>query len=258
MPAPIINTIKDLVENIDVNTDGIDILPVCHTSRWDVLINEIIPNGNELGPIYNGDYNEDLLFFFYGKAKYIPEKDFKNEFKAYHPFTLVYDIKDKLQEIHRLVVFDSGGYDRYKTLIKLKHFELKDCDEEKLKRLITIFFKNNENYLKGKLTPLLNPKDYPFCGALKDYCKIGVTINQHDDTEYGEQAVTFEIQFKEFTFKDSLIAAVIPDTVLTSDISREQCKRVFGEKKIVAYETNTQAKSYYNMSDKVKDELYTI
>jgi len=256
MPNSIINSLKDLTEKIDIKTEDINILPACHTSSWKKLVDEIIPSGNVLKPTLNTDYDEELLFFFYGKAKYIPNEDLKDEYKADHPFTLIYNIENKLSKIHRLVVFDSGGFPRYNIDISRKHFELKDCTAEKLKRLISIFFKNNKNYIEGTMSPTLQPNDYPVCGVLNAYCKIGKKINEKENTDYGEQAITFEIQYKEFDFKDSLIAVCIPDTVLSSDISKEQCKMVFGDKKLITYKTDTKAKSYYNMSDTIKYELY--
>ena len=256
MPEPIINTIKDLVEHSDIELKEDTILPICHTSRWDILINDIIPNGNKLRPTEENDYGEELLFFFYGKAKYIPENDVKNIYEVYDPFTLVFNLKDNVREIHRLVVFDSGGFPKYKIGIRREHFELIDCDENILKKLVTIFFGNNDNYLDGKMSPVLNPSDFPFCGAFKEYCILGENVNKtQKPTEYGEQAITFEIQFKEFKLDESLVAAVIPDIAFSSEASKKQCRTVFGDIKFEPYTTDTQIKSYINMSDKVKEKI---
>lgn len=260
MQNSIINTLDDLVESYEINENeielnNIEILPVCHTSRWQTLVNEIIPNGNRLRPQTNKNYNEELLFFFYGKAKFLPENEVKNEYKSNHPFTLVYNINNNINDIHRLVIFDSGGYPKYKISTILNHFELTNCTEEKLKKLISIFFKSNKNYISGNLTPSLDPKDFPGCGVLTDYCKIGLAIKS-GDTDYGEQAVTFEIQYKDCTFNDSLIAAFVPDIMWSSEKSKEQCKKIFQNKEIIPYKVSTQVYSYCNMSSEIIKKFY--
>ncbi len=256
MIRPLIKSITDIVEYVDVKINDVEILPICHTSRWDKLINDINISESELRARKNDDYDEKLLFFFYGKAKYIPSEDVKNEYKKYPPFTLIYDLNDKIEEIHRLVVFDSGGYKRYKIEIDLKQFEIKNCSSDKLKKLITIFFKNNENYLNGQMTPNIDPEHFPLCGALHEYCRLGDDIkNKRHDLEYGEQAITFEIQFTNFHLHEKLLTAVIPDTYLSSDSSKEQFAALFGNKKVVPFPTDTQIHSYHNMSNTVKEEI---
>lgn len=258
MSKKIINTITDLIESIPLEADEIKILPICHTSKWDKLIYDIIPNNNKLKPIEDKTYKEDLLFFFYGKAKYIPENDISNEYpdSESNPFSLIYCLDEKVEKIHRALVFDSGGFERYETKAKLNHFEFKIKDANTLKKAIKLFFTNTTNYINGKMNRTFNYEDYPLCAALREYCVIGDTINNNQKRKHGEQAITFEIQFKDcFNLHDSLIAAVVPDIALSTPTAEEQCSLLFSGKPMVPYNVDVMVKSYFNMFDTVKEEI---
>lgn len=247
-------SIGDLLKSIDIGIDDLKLLPICHTRPLDEILNVVIVEP-KLKPQKSKDYSDtDLIFFFYGKAKYIPDEDVKNIFGSSPPVTLIFDL-DK--NIKRFVCFDSGGYKLYEMeKLDRKHFEIENCEPDLIKKYVKIFYKTNKNYLNKKFNYSLEAKIYPLCRALEELYRLAKDVKARKKSiKYGEQAFTIEIQFDE-EFNLTPKVAVVPISIVSSKFGRDQLKSLFNDTELVDYNNNgVIIQSYLNMSTAVKEKI---
>ena len=249
MPVETIATIKDLLMSLDINIDDIKTLPICFT-RTHEQISNIVAKRENLIPQKSEDYDEDLLFFFYGKAKYIPIDQVETIYMDNDPITLIYSIK---KPIRRFVCFDSGGYERYNMGdLDRSHFEIENCEIDLIKKYIKTFYESNNGYVDKRFIKILKKSHYPLCKALHGLYRLA---NIEGKVPYGEQAFTIEIQFdEEFELDPDVVVA--PMKLLSSDAGREQMKSTFNNAEMEVYKDEVEVVfSYYNMGNVVKDTI---
>jgi hypothetical protein len=131
----------------------------CHTTDGFALRGLIA--AGQFTPRHCDVFNEDLLYFFYGRPAFRRSEQDQIGQSARAPVVVIF-APDLIHEGRRIFPFDSGAFgDRYKNWVHrdmtLQDFEL-SCDEGVPQRHVTAFFKNNSNYLKLTMTP--PPKPY--------------------------------------------------------------------------------------------------
>lgn len=152
-----VKSFEELVQEYAIQGDHISSLPFCHTTTVGFLLS-ILRHGLESKKPCK-EYNELLLYFFYGKPSYITEDEVEN-FSQNPPITLIYEISPPdSSKIKRLLPFDSGGYTRYKmpqgftrelySIENNKGSTTETTALDMLKGMIKLIYKTNEQYLQN-------------------------------------------------------------------------------------------------------------
>lgn len=154
-------------------------------------------------------FNEDLLYFFYGRPAYRYGKDGVNcSQKAYHPLCLVFELKD-LECIDRVYPFDSGGFNYYKDFINtrspLDYFEL-ERSIEGINDLISFFYKSSSDYYDCCPKPI-DSSSFELAFELESYYGM---ITQGGITADDERNSAIEIQTKNKVALKKLKAIIFP------------------------------------------------
>ena len=126
------------------------LLPLSHTADGHVFSS--IMTRPLLNRSHRSEYNEDLVFAYYGRPSYRVNPDAEsNGLIALHPVCILFGPGTKAQ-VRRVVAFDSGACENgifsnalHPTMAK-EHFEVGE-DISAISRLVECFYKNNENYL---------------------------------------------------------------------------------------------------------------
>ncbi|GGB17791.1 hypothetical protein [Puia dinghuensis] len=229
----------------------IPLLPVCHTTNLEA-VRKMLEHEEMRAVEFYEEFNECLLFFFYGRAPYIPEEQLHHRYDRRNPpIGFIFDLESFQRCPQRLVPFDSGGYERYKINLPLKEFLIKpDSVSDEIKMFIWHLFSCNDNYLQKKLT--IKPEHYPWCspiGWLKHLYSF--LEDRQAETEFGDQAYTIEIQFV-----DSLpltpLFIILPDRFGSTEEAKQQVMSAFHlsgneyDKKILLYREDRTADVIYN------------
>ena len=117
----VVNTIEDLINHNSSDGDSLDLLPFFHTNTDDEIY-EITKNKKPteyyLEPSKCKNFDEELLYFFYGRAPY-KIKGTLDKIASINPITMLYELDLKNPEPCKIFPFDTGGYiDKTITLIK--------------------------------------------------------------------------------------------------------------------------------------------
>ena len=144
--------IKDFLKTqINLNK-SIPVLPLMHSCEcFDA---RSILNSHRLETRLCKEFNENLLYFYYGKPSYpVGEKSkgFRTDFE-YAPVCFILDLQTIT--IHKVYPFDSGAFlhDLYSSFLhrhmKIDEFEL-DGSIDGIKSYVSYIFGNNESYYDG-------------------------------------------------------------------------------------------------------------
>lgn len=260
--SEIITELNDLFEPLGpIDLTEIILLPLCHTTSTGKPLSEIVKK-QALKSNLSQDYGEDLIFFFYGKAKYFPKKDVQNHFGSYSPITFLFNLDSFSDSPYRMVPFDSGGFILYDMNgYEVKDFSIENVNEEKIKMLIKTFYTSNQNYINNQFT--LNPVDYPLCDLIKKIHILHSKPMSGQSTGYGNQAFTIELQYKVESLTLKPIATFLPVSFFTSDSGKSQLEKAFPTSVLVPYRNNsaTMIDEYGQMENAVKifiEENYKI
>lgn len=193
--------------------DGINPYPEkmawCHTTDG-FSLRQLIADG-EFTPKHCSIFNEELLYFFYGRPAFRRNEKDQIGQSAKAPVVVIFS-PNLVHDGHRIFPFDSGAFDeRYQPWVhrnmKLRDFELA-CNEEMPQRNVTAFFENNSNYLK--LATKQPPK--PYAGEFEVESLVAIfkdpSISNADD-----RRLAMELQVKKPLplNASSVLALIVPD-----------------------------------------------
>lgn len=256
-------------EDIDLKAEkDIDILPICHVTSYNSLSR--IRLSGTLHTSKCPVYGEELLYFFYGKAKYIPKEDVKSILpeNCRYPVALIVEGIHILRKMRRFVVFDSGYYKKKNddTQFPINEFTVEKGNYKMIKRYVRILYKNNENYNKRNIRQNL-------VDAFPEYHSLRYIIDLHlqakattKTNNFDTRVFTIEIQYDdEVNLLRCAKKIVIPDRFATSTASRKRLARdlcLNGENNVVPYNTVTEGKesligSYVSLQETTESEIFT-
>lgn len=230
-PKPIY-TLGELIEYSELPVKDFNLLPLCHTTTKKGMIKMLMSNqlrGQDPDP-HSGKL---LVNFFYGRARYIPQADFKDTYKRSNPpVALLYEIDD-MPHPHCMFPFDSGGYHRLNFDADIKDFRIFLGIEEKgkgIKSYIQELYSCNQNYLSKTLT--INAVNYPLCTPLEllaglyDVLHHPLRRDEDLDLDFGEQAYTAEIQY-EGSVPLNPVAVILPKYMVSTPEAISQILAAF-------------------------------
>ncbi|NQX43333.1 hypothetical protein SAMN05421820_116101 [Pedobacter steynii] len=180
--GPYIKSFRDVIEELKPQSEEeIKFLPLCHTTTQGYAISIMHEKGAIPKPCKV--YNENLVYFFYGKSSYITSEDLSS-YTDDPPMTFIFDIKTiGTDSFKRILPFDSGGFTRMKSIFHKENYVLEDPDIFHVLAFIKLLFGNNEAYIQSKVNVEELSKH-------KDCClEIGHLINLYQQATRGERKV---------------------------------------------------------------------
>jgi len=198
-------------------------------------------------------FDEDLLYFFYGRPAFRKEKEKPLELSARSPIVVIFFSK-LLKNSCRLYPFDSGAFadGRYKTCLhnsmKLSDFEL-ECSLDAPQKHVSAFFKTNINYLNLKnITPTLS---YTGEYEVESIVKL---LNTHSGINADDRKMAVEMQIsKKIPFdKSSILAIIVPEDLEAAPYYQKYIAHKGVGVEIIKYDyyTSTTAESYQRLLEK--------
>lgn len=188
----------------------LELLPFLHSCEG--YNGEKIIIGNELRTTNCKVFNEDLLYFFYGKPSYpVGEKnETKRTDNLYCPVCFI--VNPKKVPIYRVFPFDSGAFKggKYKDFLhrdmQIEDFELESNVDAILSYIATVF-SDNKKYIDGFA-----------CKKESDYLEIEAflnLLNAKGSFDIDERANTVEIISKESVkIKDVIECIILPESLM--------------------------------------------
>jgi hypothetical protein len=197
-------------------------LPLCHTTKYGYCLS-IVEKGFE--PNICSVYNQQLVYFFYGKSRYSVDAK-KKEASAIKkldemPVAFLFDFNAILEKISfvRYLPFDSGGFPRYE-LSKKEDFEITKFKKgEKILEIIRLIYSNHKTYLADRIHE----------GNLRAEASYNKAVNQLKGfyvdkgmlkNDIGKQSMALEIQIGD-KVSDQPIVVLIPFLEATSERFKE-------------------------------------
>lgn len=183
------------------------LLPITHVTEFYNITNILDSDG--LIPTPCDIFNEDLLYFFYGRPSYRYGKQAVNcPQNAFHPLCLVFDLTD-LSSIDRIYPFDSGGFGHYNKYVhpnsSLEKFELAN-NVEGIDDLISFFYKSSSDYFDC-LPMHIDPGIFEIAFDVESYYSM---ITQRGVTGDDERNSAIEIQTRNKVQLKKLKAIIFP------------------------------------------------
>jgi len=229
--------IQSFTEIIDTYTptesESLEILPFCHTTTAGFAVNIVL--SKHAIPMHCGEYKEDLLYLFYGKASYLID-DKLYDYTDNPPITFIFDsdtVKKNL--IKRLLPFDSGGFLRYKFkngFLK-ENFTYLKPSILKILAYIKLIYKDHQGYIDEEINTDELKTHQDNCLEIKEMIKMYDLAGQ-GLIPSGPQLYSIEVQFDEkIAFKPSHI--VLPFDAYTSKYWGENFRKDFPDIKIEHY-----------------------
>lgn len=251
-----------LTEYLKSNELKEKLLPLCHTTNQLIFRNKICVE-NQLKPIKECDYhnNEWLIFFFYGKSPYQPKEHQILGAINNLPITLIFNF-DTISKytIERLICFDSGGYIDNKYIYKdanpdMEVFTIHKPQKEHIIGLVQALFGTNIHYLDNDINVQFNSKMFPLSPCLNSFEDLKKRIEYNVDgiAEFGEQALTFELQVKDKQIVLEPEAIVIPSSMAKLHESKKSLKNMFPNSKIILYRKKPFSQENYTF---MKEAVY--
>lgn len=164
-------------------------------------------------------FDEELLYFFYGKPSYpVGEKNIKNRNDILDsPACLIIDTN--LINLYRVFPFDSGAFMKglYSPFIHrhmdIKEFEI-DNNIDDIRAYISVVFKTNENYLHNECKE--TKSDNTYCDALLRM------LGSSGGYEFDERCCAVEIISKDSVdIVKAIKGIVIPENMLNNITVRD-------------------------------------
>lgn len=198
-----------------------NVLPFCHTTPEDKL-DSIIKSG--LTTKKCDVYNEDLLYFFYGKSSYVVDKNHIVSINRKKPvgFVYLYDELKKHIKIRRLLPFDSGGFKYYGfgTGVDKEIFTIYGSHHEnQIGNIIQLIYGSNKQYIEDEISKnnLIAESGHAAVAEIKN-----LYIDRLYEIDTGKQALTIEVQIAEIEENIEPHTILIPYSAFTVNESGEK------------------------------------
>lgn len=201
-----------LAKYIEENDEHIrpDLLPFVHSCEG--YNGKSIIESGKLKATDCKEFNEKLLYFFYGKPSYpVGEKNqTKRTDDLYCPVCFI--VNPQKVSIYRVFPFDSGAFKakRYTDFLhrdmKIDDFELEN-NTEQIQAYISVIFNNNNNYIEG-----VAYKQESTYLEIKSFLNM---LNAKGAFDIDERANTVEIISKEnIEIKNTVECVILPKSLM--------------------------------------------
>lgn len=257
---------KSFQDIIDIYSDCIDqenydLLPFCHTTTEGFASNIIV---NKMEPQQCEVYNEELTYFFYGKATYLRDDETYN-YTDDPPITFLYNSNVLTQyNIKRILPFDSGGFKRYgfkRGFLKSNYTYSTSPNIKNILAFIRLVYENHEKYLLDIVNLDELKTHQSNCLQIKKMIEMYESVNL-GKLNCGPQVFSIEVQFdEEIDFEPSHI--IVPYDFYTQPFWSINLKadhpnvkiEHYGEKELCASQGRALQGSIYQqlMRDKVME-----
>ncbi len=209
-----------------------------------------------LSPVRCTVFDEDLVYFFYGRPAYRRAADpIVTSPKA--PVVLILS-PEVLKLPHRVFPFDSGAFPkRFKRWLmdemELHHFEL-DADEGSPPRHVAAFFQNNNNYLNCVTTT--QPAASGAEMEAETLYRIYNDTTSTDEIDDRRHAVEVQINSRIPLDDSHILAIILPNQCLDYEFIKTFRATTAGRIEFLGYELNRHkgSKEYQQtLEDKSRD-----
>lgn len=207
---------KMMIASVD---EAPPVMPLVHTCDCFTLRN--IVNSKLLEPSLCPVFNENLVYYFYGRPSYrLGDKGLAFNTSSVYPACFIID-PTEVNVLTRIFPFDSGAY---AAGLYEKHIHKKAKKEdyqfetsyEFIQKFVKFFYDSNSNYFDGKTTIQRN-EIQPCAYELESIYSL---INTPHGEQFDDRCYTIEIQSSAPTQIDgkSLRAIVIPDSIAADEV----------------------------------------
>lgn len=220
------NHIKSFEQLIDAESSTMKdppLLPFCHTTTEGYISS--IMNEKKIESRECPTYKECLVYFFYGKASYLVDKELAN-YSDNPPITLIFDFH-KDYPMKRVLPFDSGGFSRYKIKqgFDRKNFTHTKPDINTVTGLVSLLYKDNENYLKNQVDIEDLKRFEEICLEVQQIRNM-YTKAKKGQLECGQQVYSIEVQYQGVIDFDPKYI-ILPYSFFTNKFWNQNLKREF-------------------------------
>jgi hypothetical protein len=224
--------LKDYIESLNGRTT-FKLLPLCHTTT-EGYFSQIFNTGM-LEPTLCPEYNERLLYFYYGKASYLVDQEGLAVVDAEPPIALLYEfvaVEKAAEGFKRLLPFDSGGFQRYgfSKGTHRKSFTIapdRKKQAQEIHDLIDLIYKDNAFYLKDNFAESKLDAESQHCWAVSQLDGLYNVRVKHRSIAAGKQALTLELQVG-VEIKVTPIVIIFPYELLTKTFwTKERIQKIF-------------------------------
>lgn len=233
--------------------DLLDPLPLIHTTSL-YAFRGILENGLTLETTRCPEFDEDLLYFFYGKPGYFPKTKTFSALSAEYPVFLVID-SDSIGNARRVLPFDSGGFKHeafqnyFSAKMPIEDFVISPSNSgaieipfpETAARTVQAFYESNTHYYFNKPRKDINYDSLSF--EVESYFNI---ISSKEHSDFDERCSLIEIQ-KSGSLSltpDNLLAVLVPSLVADSGIFTATFGG-FGKTEMMFYSSFRSQPSYF-------------
>lgn len=228
-------------------------LPSCHTTssfRFATIMDE-----SRLRMKPCEVFNEDLVYFFYGKASYrLSSGNKPTHLESYAPVVIVLKT-ERLSNPIRIAPFDTGAYKEKLYSDYLNDEMVQDGflleDTTMAGKLITVYYGDNKLYLTGKVVNK-NP-----AGFRVPYARTYYDIITAKTPKYDDRCKTIEIQFANHVDISNIECLILPDVWLDDHVVRAWVAGHLSEKSLKTYVYKGNAAGEYHalLNDKLMEYL---
>lgn len=196
---------------------NLPLLPLIHTTTG-YRFAEILP-GDELHPVYCQNFDEEMIYLFYGRPAYKSKDSVNTHLYFNWPIVFVFD-SEKISNIIRIYPFDTGAFKNgiYKEFFHqdscLEDFEL-DGDIKNAATLVDIFYSKLYTYYNGRTDKNvdLDLMDFEAQGIL-ELARVPSQFRDGDEIRRDERSSTIEVQIGEkLQLSQNLLAIILPQSL---------------------------------------------
>jgi hypothetical protein len=222
-------------KNGSLETENSVLLPLCHTTAFanceDIAKNGLVPTNCDV-------YKEDLLYFFYGKSRYLINRKKLDVLTPLERRPMAFLFRFDSVQIKRYLPFDSGGFPRYNLTSPRKEFEFeKSPSGEHISHIIDLIYYDHATYLEDRIYIGNLEKKADENNAVKDLKEFYIDRKMYEN-EVGKQSMAIEIQVDSKPASDPAIV-LIPLAELSNESKFKQAvqaiKKMYKNITIVPY-----------------------
>ena len=208
------------------------VLPLMHSTTCENAEN--ILENNLLSATHCGVFGTDLLYFFYGKPAYRVSSKISDPSTSYTLAPCCFILNPEKIKPKHIFPFDTGAfaknwYDEItKMRTKMDEYELSNCIDD-IPQFVCMFYKNNQNYLTGRVSVAPDVATTIAVQALIDL------LGSSGFLKFDDRARTIEISTGEDIELSEVMEAIIVHSPFTRNEAFEKFTKIHPGIKVLSY-----------------------